>query len=170
MPGGWIGKLRRAILRRIRAVMICTGLLVGVLVAGSQLLDEGEVVGLTTGSDDQKTDLWIVDLEDVSYLRAGRPEVSWLARLRMQPTVLLARAGSVRPYRAVPDDASATVEKINRAMAEKYGLADTLWGHLNDRSRAIAIRLERLDSAENAPENSPGKAAEELGGDDRNAN
>ena len=96
MHGGWIGKLRGAILRRIRVVMICTGLLVGVLVAGSQLLDEGEVVGLTTGSDEQETDLWIVDLEDAIYLRAGRPEVSWLARLRMQPAKRTIRK---RPHR-----------------------------------------------------------------------
>ena len=170
MQGGWIGKLRGVILRRIRVVMICTGLLVAVLVAGSELLDEGEVVGLTTGSDGQETDLWIVDLEDASYLRAGSPHVLWLARLRMRPTVMLARAGSVRPFRAVPDDATATVEKINRAMAEKYGLADMLWGHVSDRSHSVAIRLERLDSTKDAAENSPEKAAEELGGDDRNAN
>jgi hypothetical protein len=154
----WIGKLRGVILRRIRMLMICTALLAGGLVCGSQLVDEGEVVGLTTGDDEQETDLWIVDLEDASYLRAGAPNVSWLARLRVQPAVTLERADSVRPFRAVPVDAPATLGQVNRAMAEKYGLADTLWGHVGDRSRAVAVRLEPLD------------AFEELAGDDRNAN
>ena len=138
--------------------MLCTAVLVGALVCGSELLDEGEVVGLTTGDDEQETDLWIVDLEDASYLRAGAPNVSWLARLRVQPAVTLERADSVRPFRAVPVDAPATLGQVNRAMAEKYGLADTLWGHVGDRSRAVAVRLEPLD------------AFEELAGDDRNAN
>jgi hypothetical protein len=146
--------------------MICTGLLAGVLVLASELVDEGEVVDLTTGSDEQETALWIVDLEDASYLRAASPGVSWLARLRVQPTVMLARAGGAHSFRAVPDDTAGTVEKVNRAMAEKYGLADVLWGHVSDRSRAIAIRLELLDTPEGAPED----VSKELGGDDRNAN
>ena len=60
-------------------------------------------------------------------------------------------------YRAVPDRGDATLAKVNGAMAEKYGLADALWGRLSDRSRAVPIRLERLD------------AADELAGADRNS-
>ena len=158
MHRGWIGKLRSAILCRIRTLMLCTAVLVGALVCGSELLDEGEVVGLTTGGNEQQTDLWIVELGDAIYVRAGAPDVSWLGRLRKQPAVMLERGGSVRRFRAIPDEASATLENVNRAMADKYGLADTLWGHVSDRSHAVAIRLERLD------------ASEELAGDDRNAN
>ncbi len=138
--------------------MLFTALLVGVLVCGSELLDEGEVVGLTTGANEQQTDLWIVDLEDAPYVRAGAPDVLWLGRLRMQPAVTLERGGSVSRFRAIPDEAPATLENVNRAMAQKYGLADTLWGHVSDRSHAVAVRLEPLD------------ASEEFAGDDRNAN
>ena len=159
MQGNLIGLLRRILLGRIRLLMICVAGLVAIVIMGSALLDEGEVVGLVVaGADDRlhETDLWIIDLENASYLRAAAPDTRWLARLRAQPTVTLSRGRSQRSFRAIPEVDAETLERVNRAMAEKYGLADRLWGHVSDRSLAVAIRLESLD------------ASRELVGNDRN--
>lgn len=150
MGGSLTGKLRRLLLRRIRLVMIAVALLAGLLVVATRLIDEGEVVKLTTQDADGRqyvTELWIVDLDESSYLRSGSPDAVWLARLRADPEIELQREGRDARYRAVPEEDAATLDRVNVAMSEKYGFADRLWGRISDRSDAVAIRLVPSGSA-----------------------
>lgn len=59
----------------------------------------GEVVTVHTHGADgewETTPLWIVDLDNTSYLRAGTPEGSgWFTRLQANPDVRLERAGEL---------------------------------------------------------------------------
>jgi len=141
----WAERVRRPLLLRTRLVMVGVGLAAAVLVLSPALLDEGEIVVLTVIDDagrERDTDLWVVDLDGVSYLRAARPDARWLSWMIARPDVVLTRAGSKRALRAIPDDRRETFERVRRAMAVKYGLADRLWGIVADRSHGRVIRLE----------------------------
>lgn len=147
MPVEWTDATRRLLLSRIRQVMIGVGLVAGLLVAGTWLIDEGEVVKLTTWDDSGReyvTELWIVDLPSGSYLRAGSGEARWLARLRDQPETVLERDDRKQRFRALPQDDPELSARVNRAMREKYGLADRIWEALSDRRDAVTVRLEPL--------------------------
>lgn len=129
----------------MRGMLIAVGLLVGAIVLGATLVDEGEVVMLTTtGADGVKheTPLWIVERGGAAYLRAGTPGAGWLARLRADPSVELERDEVSRPFTAVPDEDPATRTEVNALMAEKYGLSDRLWSQVLDRTRSVPVRLE----------------------------
>jgi len=135
---------RRLLLSRIRTVMIGVGSVAALLVLGTRLVDEGEIVELSTRDAkgrEQMTELWVVDLPSGTWLRAGSPDVRWLARLRSTPEVVLERGEAKRHYRAVPDEAADLRDQINRAMREKYGAMDRLWGRLSDRRLTIPVRL-----------------------------
>ena len=125
--------------------MIGVGLMASLLVLGAVFLDEGEVVTLVTrdaSGREFETDLWIVDLGAETYVRAGRSEVAWLRRLRADPLVELERAGRQADMRAaVVVDDGALAARVAQAMAEKYGLADRMWGRWGSPSRTVAIRL-----------------------------
>ncbi len=85
------------------------------------------------------TTLWIVDLHEQPWLRAGDPEATWLQRLRSDPEVFVVRDGERRPFRAEVDENRAW--RINDAMREKYGRADQIVSLLHDPDRVVAIRL-----------------------------
>lgn len=85
------------------------------------------------------TTLWIVDLHEEPWLRAGDPEATWLQRLRNDPEVFVVRDGERRPFRAEVDE--DRVWRINDAMREKYGRADQIVSLLHDPERVVAIRL-----------------------------
>jgi hypothetical protein len=158
-----IERIRAVLLGRTRIVMLVAGVLAAMMVVGAALLDEGEVVRLTITGDDgreHETDVWVVELDDRLYLRAADPASKWLARLRENPDVSLARAGSKRTYRALPDETGALRDRVDRAMADKYGFSDRIWDLVADRSSAIPIRL--------VPGNQPQRG--EFVGTDRNTN
>lgn len=148
----WVELGRSLLLGRARIVMVAAGITTAFLVLGSEFVDEGEVVRLAITDDagrTHETDLWIVDLEDGSYLRAAEPDAHWLVWLRANPRIKLERAGSEHAFLAVPDEHGETRSRVGTAMAEKYGFADRLWSVLADRSSAIAIRLYPMkDDAE----------------------
>jgi hypothetical protein len=104
----------------------------------------GETVVLRTfdgrgiGSD---TTLWIVDLGGHPYVRSGRTGSDWLARLRATPEVQLVRDGQVTAYRAVV--VPKMQDQVNRAMAEKYGLAASAMAFWVEPAESTPIRLER---------------------------
>ena len=78
-------KARSLLMGRIRPVMIAVGLVAAIPVITSRLVDEGEIVTLTTVDDrgrEYMTEVWIVDLPTGSYLRAGSSDARWLERLR----------------------------------------------------------------------------------------
>jgi hypothetical protein len=119
-------------------------------VIGTLLVDEGEIVILETHGADRiyTTQLWIVELDGVRYLRSGRSDTDWLARLQASPEVALRATDAphveASPYRALPVNDADLRERVNRAMAEKYGFSDVIWSWVVDRSGAVAIRLEPL--------------------------
>lgn len=134
----------------MRRIMIGFAALCAVLAVGAILVPQGEVVTLHVLDDEghsHPTQLWIVELDGLRYLRAASPEVRWLERLRTHPDVMLGGGhGDERaPLRATPLDADADArQRVARAMAEKYGLADRLWAMLGDRAQSVPIRLEPL--------------------------
>ena len=140
-------KLRGLVLGRIRPVMLAVAFLAALLVISSRLVDEGEIVMITTLDSqgrDQVTELWIVELPSGTFLRAGSPDAAWLERLQAQPEVTLERDGAIARFRAVPENTGSIREKVNEAMSAKYGFADRLWGQLADRSLAVPIRLHSV--------------------------
>ena len=72
--------------------MIAAAALAALLIGLSSLVDEGEIVSVTTRDTKGRThvtQLWIADLDTGAYLRAGSPDAAWLARLRAEPDVTL---------------------------------------------------------------------------------
>jgi hypothetical protein len=134
--------------------MIAVGVLAVIPVITSRLVDEGEVVELSTFDEhgrEHMTEVWIVDLPSGTYLRAGAPEAEWLARVRIHPEVEIVRADQPERFRAVPDEDAEARRLVNTAMAEKYGFADELWSHFADRERSVPIRLHPLGTAAAVP-------------------
>jgi hypothetical protein len=130
----------------MRTILLVTGLLTGLVVMVAVFgVDEGEVVNLTTVDADGAlfdTQLWIVDIDGTGWLRAGRPVAHWLARVRAHPAVEVKRGESVGLYTAVPVDDATMRERVNRAMAEKYGTADRMTSRFLDPRRSVPIRLD----------------------------
>jgi hypothetical protein len=124
------------------------GVLAGLAVIGALLVDEGEIVALETREDGRTfvTQLWIVDLDDVRYLRSGRPDTEWLARLRVSPDVELRSPDAADVpalhYRALPIHDAQVRDRVNRAMTDKYGFSDVIWSWVVDRTSSVAIELQ----------------------------
>lgn len=135
---------RGLVLSRIRMVMIGVGAVAAVLVLGTWLIDEGEIVKISTvdaRGRDHVTELWIVDLDSGAWLRAGAPDARWLSRIRENPEIVLERGGEELHYRAIPNPSPEARRKVNRAMSVKYGAADRFWESVSDLSDSVPIRL-----------------------------
>jgi hypothetical protein len=131
----------------VRRVMLGLGLIASSLVFGAVLLPEGEVV--TIHVDDREghahsTHLWIVELEGQAYLRAASAGSPWLERLRGQTDVELVRGEGAAPQslRAVIVDNEETARAVNEAMAEKYGISNSLVALFADSRASVPVRLE----------------------------
>lgn len=138
----------------MRVAIYAIGSLVGVLVIGALLIDEGEVVTVTTrdaAGQTFETQLWIVQLagneggEETSYLRASSPRSDWLARARLEPVVELRRGEVAGRWRMVPESGLELRRRVNQAMAEKYGLSDRLLVRLFDSAEMVPLRLEPVE-------------------------
>ena len=128
----------------MRAVMVAVGVLAAGIVLGALLIDEGEVVTLTTTDADSvryETQLWTVELNGVPYLRASDSGSEWVARLRAQSLAQLESDGRSVSYRALLLEDPGLRMRIDRAMERKYGFADRLWRLVRDRSTTLSIRL-----------------------------
>ncbi len=102
----------------------------------------GETVVLETRDErgiTVRTTLWVVDLHEEPWLRAGDPEAAWLQRLEINPAVFLIRDGERKPYRAEVSEEDA--ERVSEAMAEKYAWADWIVSWLHDPAGVVPIRL-----------------------------
>jgi hypothetical protein len=129
----------------MRAVMVVVGVVAAGIVLGALLIDEGEVVTLMTTDGDSgrhETQLWTVELDRVSYLRASDSDSAWVARLRARPLVELESDGSSARYRAVLLEDPALRTRIDAAMKRKYGFADRFWRVFRNRSGVLSIRLD----------------------------
>lgn len=105
--------------------------------------ESGEVVIVTTTDGvgrPHRSRLWIVDHDQVGWLRAGTEGAGWYQRLIKNPEVVVARAGKVASYVAEPQPWQR--ETINRLMAEKYGWAEWYIGLVVNRHGSIPIRLD----------------------------
>lgn len=129
----------------MRYVMLGIGLLVVLLAVGATVwIGGGEVVKLRTTDPDGltfDTELWIVEYQGRLYVR-GAPHRAWIERLRKHPQVELVGAGRTGVYEAHPVEDPAITAGVNRAMEEKYGMADRIAEELFDRKTPIAIQLD----------------------------
>ncbi len=138
----------------MRAATLTIAAVVALVVISALLLDEGEVVTLTTNGPsgaERETQLWIVANGDALYLRASSDGSEWLARVEAAPEVTLDRGEEKRRFRATPERRAEVRERVNRAMAEKYGFADRLVGLVADAEQSVPVRLEPLGPAPEAP-------------------
>ena len=133
----------------MKRIMLGVGLMASLLVVGAVLLPEGEVVAiyaLDVDGQAHSTHLWIVDLEGQQFMRAGSTSAAWLDRLRGQADLELIRgegaSAAPQPFRAVILEDQATVGAVNAAMAEKYGLSNSVVGLFADLDASVAVRLE----------------------------
>ena len=134
--------------------MIVLAVIVAAFVVGSIAIDEGEVVHLWTFDGEgreHESDLWIVDVDGVSFLRANGPDARWFVRLQANPNVRVEREGSSFAYEAVPLSGAPEKERIDRAMAEKYGFPEELWTWMTRAGETIPIRLEPREPEAGSP-------------------
>ncbi len=132
----------------MRIAIFTIGLLVGGLVLGALLVDEGEVVTVTSHESNGyafETQLWIVETAQGAYLRANSPDAEWLARVRTDPHVELHRGEEVGHFVVVPETDPQVLSSVNAAMAAKYRTSDRLLGLLFDRGSMVPLRLEQVD-------------------------
>ena len=124
----------------ILGLLICSPLIFGgAILAASEY--GGETVELKTFDerDVLVTTLWVVDLHDEPWLRAGNPDATWLQRLVETPQVVLVRDGETKSYRAEIDPSE--LDRVNDMMREKYGWADEVVSLLHDPDSVVAVRL-----------------------------
>ena len=122
-------------------LLISSPLLFGVALYGASEYG-GETVELETLDERGNsflTTLWVVELHQEPWLRAGDPEAAWLQRLQVDPGVFLIRNGERKPYRAEVSDEGPW--RVNEAMREKYAWADQLISLIHDAGAVIAVRL-----------------------------
>ncbi len=117
----------------MRRIAIALAALVGlvVLLFGAMRLswELGEVVVLRAADDEggvHETRLWVVDVDGAAYVRTGSPQSPWLLRVRAHPDVVVTRTGATAAFRAVPVDDAAVRDRVNAAVAEKYGFSDAV--------------------------------------------
>jgi hypothetical protein len=128
-------------------LMLLGGLAVFAVALATIWVDEGEVATLVTFDSRQQafeTDLWIVDIEGRTYVRAADLESDWLERLLARPELQLRRNDAVSRVRGVPSDDPAVREAVNDAMQRKYGSVDRVVGWVRDRSSCVPVWLEPL--------------------------
>ena len=130
----------------MRNALLIVGLLIGGMVAGVMLVDEGEVVTLgTRGSNGDRygTQLWVIENGGDLYVRAHFSRAKWLARIRNHPEVELHRGGASQSFLAGPVEDPEVRRAVNRAMAAKYGFADRLASAVWDPEKSIPVHLDR---------------------------
>lgn len=131
----------------MRKTMLIVGWIVGILVIGALLLDEGQVVTLLTREDgrEYETQIWVVELDGAFYIRSNRPDSEWLRRIDLDPKVGL--SWKERPHaegarlraRRVADLVKR--DRVADALARKHGFAEIVWGSLVDRGQSVVLEL-----------------------------
>ena len=127
----------------VRGSMVLAGCLTAALLILVMVPDKGEVVQLITENgmgEPLETELWIVELDGELYFRGSNPDARWLTRLRSGAPASLERKGQRVEIEASFEDDPEIRARLSRAMSEKYGLADRLWGLMRS-SDFVAIRI-----------------------------
>lgn len=134
----------------VRGGMLAVGCLTAAILFAVTIPDKGEVVRLTTRDaegQERDTDLWIAEVEGEVYFRAASPRVNWLARLESSDRSYLEREGRMIEIETEVEHDLKLQALLNRAMAQKYGLADRIWGSVRS-SNSVAIRIRPVVSHE----------------------
>ncbi len=117
-------------------------LLIGARVA-TERVEVVELHTLDAQNERVVTRLWVVDDEGLQYLRAGNPEMIWLARIKDNYAVELTRNGVSGHYRAEVREDKRT--RINALMAEKYTWGDRFRRFLDgDRDHSVPVVLHPI--------------------------
>jgi hypothetical protein len=134
----------------VRIAVLVIGCLIGLIVLGVMLVPEGEVATLSTFASDgakHETQVWVVEGNGLPagengevFPRTGS-RARWLARLRAKPEVELERGDETRAYLAVVEESAEVRDRVNEAMAKKYGLPNRLLGSFADPEKAVPVRL-----------------------------
>lgn len=114
--------------------------LVGALFVASE---SDEVVELATFEDactPHTTKLWVVDLEDGPYLRAGSTQSAWFGRVRRNPLAIVRRGSKVLYVRLVIRE--ARTKAVNAHMRRKYGVADQIVGLFIPPEQRVALKMQ----------------------------
>ena len=117
-----------------------------VLAAGAELAARefgGEVVTLVTTDVDGRSyrnQVWIVETGHDLWIRSVSPTSPWLDRVVARPDVQIQRGVQLATYRATP--LAHRRDRINAAMAERYGWADWLLGIVEERQEAVPVFLD----------------------------
>ena len=127
-----------------RRIILASIAVWALIVLGTVLAGErSEVVRLHTRDEagaEFTTKMWIVDLGDVTWVRAANPRRAWYRRLVANPLVELERGGRLEARLAIPDPSPEARLAVDEAFAAKYGLTDRWYGLLT-RKGAVPIRL-----------------------------
>lgn len=114
------------------------------IVAGTWLAGEQTEVAVLHTRDERgvefATKMWIVDLDDVTWVRVANPRRAWYRRLLANPRVELERGGRREARLAIPEPTPEARLAVDEAFAAKYGLVDRWYGLLVRRN-AVPIRL-----------------------------
>ena len=133
-------------MRLVRVLGVLAALVLALAIFYAALAESGEVVVLETRDARgvvHKTRLWVVDHEGAAWLRTGDPASPWLARLRVNPEVVVTRNGERREYRATVVEDPATRGSINALVLEKYGWRESvLRAAMMDPAGTTPIRME----------------------------
>lgn len=131
----------------VRGSMLGAGFLTATLLLAVIVLDKGEVVQLITrdpAGQRRETQLWIAELDGHAYFRAGDSGAGWLTRLQSNASATLERNGRAVEIETFVEDEPQVRERLDRAMAQKYGLADRIWGFLRSPD-CVPIRIRSLE-------------------------
>jgi hypothetical protein len=128
-----------------RSLMLLLGFIPLLIAGGSWLAGEQiEVVALRTLDGEghaHDTKLWIVDYQGKPWVRAARPKLGWVERIRANPRVELVRGGVTTPHTAVIVETPDEKRAIDAAVSAKYGWVDS-WYEFVVRHDTIPIRLD----------------------------
>ena len=132
-------------MKSYRGLLVLLGLIPLLIAGGSYLAGERiEVVALRTLDAEghaHDTKLWIVDYQGRPWVRAARPKLGWVERIRANPRVELVRGDETAAYTAAIVESPDEKRAIDAAVAAKYGWVDR-WYEFVMRHETIPIRLD----------------------------
>jgi len=107
--------------RIVLVVLLTAGCILAAFAMMMVASETGEVVTLSIpqGESVSQVRLWVVDVDDVEYLRAGHADAGWFRLLQQSPQVQVERGGVAADYTAVPAPEAAAA--VGAEMLAKYG-------------------------------------------------
>ena len=132
-------------MKSYRGLLVLLGAIPLLVAGGSYLAGEQiEVVALRTVDGEghpHDTKLWIVDYQGRPWVRAARPKLGWVERIRANPRVELVRGGKTEAYTAEIVESPDEKRAIDAAISAKYGWVDR-WYEFVVRHETTPIRLD----------------------------